>query len=73
MWRRLAFAAELSDLIRQQQEGLSNVETTSTMADETKYFLLRVANRIFTSRDLSQPEVLDYLPGFATDFTNVLV
>jgi len=44
MWRRLAFAAELSDLIRQQQEGLANVETTSTMADETKPFLLRVAN-----------------------------
>jgi hypothetical protein len=42
------------------------------MGDETKSFLLRVANRIFTSRELSQPEVLSYLLGFRTDFTNVL-
>ncbi len=41
------------------------------MGDETKSFLLRVANRIFTSRELSQPEVLSYLLSFGTDFTNV--
>ena len=41
------------------------------MGDETRSFLLRVANRIFTSRELSQPEVLGYLLGFETDFTNV--
>jgi len=41
------------------------------MGDETKSFLLRVANRIFTSTELSQPDVLGYLLGFATDFTNV--
>ncbi|KAL6406058.1 hypothetical protein AUP68_10619 [Ilyonectria robusta] len=75
MWKRLALAAELLDLARQQQGGPGNSDTTSTsmstMGDETKSFLLRVANRIFTSRELSQPEVLGYLLGFGTDFTNV--
>jgi hypothetical protein len=72
MWKRLAHAAELLDLARQQQEGPDNPGTILTMGDETKSFLLRVANRIFTSRELSQPEVLSYLLGFRTDFTNVL-
>ncbi|KNB04282.1 hypothetical protein FOXG_22453 [Fusarium oxysporum f. sp. lycopersici 4287] len=77
MWKRLALAAELLDLARQQQGGPGNQGTTlaststSTIGDETKSFLLRIANRIFTSRELSQPEVLGYLLGFGTDFTNV--
>ena len=72
MWKRLANAAELLEIARQQQDGSDNPDATSTMADETKSFLLRVANRIFTCRELSQPEVLGYLLGFSTDFTNVL-
>jgi hypothetical protein len=71
MWKRLALAAELLDLARQQQGGPGNLATTSTVGDETKSFLLRAANRVFTSRELSQPEVLGYLLGFETDFTNV--
>jgi hypothetical protein len=41
------------------------------MGEVTKSFLLRVANRIYTSREISQPEMLGYLLGFETDFTNV--
>jgi hypothetical protein len=41
------------------------------MGEETRTFLLRVANRIHTSRELSQPEVIGHLLGFETDFTNV--
>ncbi len=70
MWKRLAVVAELLHLDRQRQRESDNVESTSTM-EETKSFLLRVANRIFTSRELSQPEVLGHLLGFGTDFTNV--
>lgn len=72
MWKRLALASELLELVRKQQgrpdgeaEGLRTVE------EETWSFLLRVSNRIFTSRELSQPEVLTYLLGFGTDFSKV--
>jgi len=71
MWKRLAYAAELVELAQQQQGGVDNPGTTLTMEEETKSFLLRVANRVFTSRELSQPEVLGYLLGHGTDFTNV--
>ncbi len=46
-------------------------ETTSTVEGSTQSFLMRVANRIFTSRELSQPEVLAYLLGYETDFSNI--
>ena len=71
MWKRLAVAADLLDLSRQQQGGEDNAATSSTVGEETKSFLLRSANRIHTSRELSQPEVLSHLLGFETDFTNV--
>jgi hypothetical protein len=71
MWRRLAYAVELLDLARQQQREADDAGTPSAIGDETKSFLLRTANRIFTSRELSHPEVLSYLLGFGTDFTNV--
>ena len=79
MWKRLALAAELLDLRRHQKQHDANSTTdtsnsageSSAIAEETKSFLLRAANRIFSSRELSQPEVLGHLLGFQTDFTNV--
>jgi hypothetical protein len=71
MWKRLAYAEELLDLAQQQQGGPDDPGARSAMGDATKSFLLRVANRIHTSRELSQPEVLGYLLGFETNFTNV--
>jgi hypothetical protein len=71
MWDRLAYAEELLELARQQQGEVDDPGAVSAMGEATKSFLLRVANRIHTSRELSQPEVLGYLLGFETDFTNV--
>jgi hypothetical protein len=71
MWKRIAYAEELLDVARQQNGGPDDPGTSSAMGEETRSFLLRVANRIHTSRELSQPEVLGYLLGFETDFTNV--
>jgi hypothetical protein len=71
MWKRLAYAEELLDLALQQQGEPDDPGARFAMGDATKSFLLRVANRIHTSRELSQPEVLGYLLGFQTDFTNV--
>jgi len=36
----------------------------------TRRFLMRIANRIFTERPLSQVEVMAYLQGFGTEFTS---
>jgi hypothetical protein len=36
----------------------------------TRVFLLRVANRIFRERALSQVEVVAYFQGYGTEFTN---
>lgn len=72
MWKRVVYAEELLELARQQHGGLDGEPgTSSAMGEETKLFLLRVANRIHTSRELSQPEVLGYLLGIETDFTDV--
>jgi hypothetical protein len=71
MWKRLALAEELLDLARTQQGGADDPGVSSTTGEETRSFLLRVANRIHTSRELSQPEVLGYLLGFETDFTDI--
>ncbi|KAM5348942.1 hypothetical protein ACJ41O_008765 [Fusarium nematophilum] len=38
--------------------------------DETRQFLMRVANRIFTDRPLSQVEVVAYLLGYPTEFAS---
>jgi hypothetical protein len=72
MWKRLAYAEELLELARQQQGEADELGgAVSAMGEATRTFLLRVANRIHTSRELSQPEVLGYLLGVETDFTNI--
>jgi hypothetical protein len=71
MWKRLSNAAELLAIRRQREQELGGSQPSTEIREETRSFLLRVANRIFTSRELSQPEVLGYLLGFGTDFTNV--
>lgn len=38
--------------------------------NRTRQFLVRVANRIFTERALSQVEVAAYLLGFSMEFTH---
>jgi hypothetical protein len=44
MWKRLAHAEELLNLARQKQGGPGDLGTSSAVGEETKSFLLRVAN-----------------------------
>ncbi|KAK8869416.1 ATP-dependent DNA helicase PIF1 [Apiospora arundinis] len=81
MWKRLAIAAEVLELVRQQQGRLEECRgepaaeeegrVMSAVLDETMSFMLKMSNRVFSSRELSQPEVLAYLLGFGTDFSGV--
>ncbi|KAF6517643.1 hypothetical protein HZS61_003204 [Fusarium oxysporum f. sp. conglutinans] len=76
MWKRLVFA---SDVLRQLREsaslgGPSLSEQDAQRQDvvnESRQFLMRAANRIFSERQLSAVEVCYFLLGYQTDFTNV--
>ncbi|RSL78064.1 hypothetical protein CEP52_017666, partial [Fusarium oligoseptatum] len=76
MWKRLVFAA---DVLRQLREsaalrGPSLAEQDAQRQDvvnESRQFLMRAANRIFSERQLSAVEVCYFLLGYQTDFTNV--
>ncbi|KAH6956068.1 hypothetical protein BKA56DRAFT_204701 [Ilyonectria sp. MPI-CAGE-AT-0026] len=75
-WKRVAAAAELLPVV--SAGGLPNdgAEVGGDGGDDdgtrnrTRQFLMRVANRIFTERPLSQVEVVAYLLGYPSEFTN---
>ncbi|KJZ68635.1 hypothetical protein HIM_11974 [Hirsutella minnesotensis 3608] len=79
-WKRVAAAAELLPVISTagQQAAGGNAEGGAGAGDEdddgtknkTRQFLMRVANRIFTERPLSQVEVVAHLLGYTSEFTN---
>ena len=76
VWKRVAAAAEL--LAASTGEGTANGWGNSgdgatddpVKGNRTRQFLMRVANRIFTERSLSQVEVIAHLLGYPTEFTN---
>ncbi|KAG7408961.1 ATP-dependent DNA helicase PIF1 [Fusarium oxysporum f. sp. raphani] len=76
MWKRLVFAA---DVLRQLRESASlrgpNLAEQDAqrrdVVNESRQFLMRAANRIFSERQLSAVEVCYFLLGYQTDFTNV--
>ncbi|EEU34872.1 uncharacterized protein NECHADRAFT_102243 [Fusarium vanettenii 77-13-4] len=76
VWKRVAAAAEL--LAASTGEGTANrwgnggegATDDAVKGNRTRQFLMRVANRIFTERSLSQVEVIAYLLGYPTEFTN---
>ena len=78
VWKRVAAAAELfRDLDKSTTERqVEMVETADScrkgddIQNRTRQFLMRVANRIFTERPLSQVEVIAHLLGYDTEFTN---
>ena len=78
VWKRVAAAAELfRDLDKSTTERqVETVETADSrrkgddIQNKTRQFLMRVANRIFTERPLSQVEVIAHLLGYDTEFTN---
>jgi hypothetical protein len=76
VWKRVAAAAEL--LTASTGEGMANgggnggdgATDDAVKGNRTRQFLMRVANRIFTERSLSQVEVIAHLLGYPAEFTN---
>ncbi|KFG84187.1 hypothetical protein MANI_116079 [Metarhizium anisopliae] len=74
LWKRAAAVSEVFDR-RQFKNGRA---TSGGMSHEegpegnrTRQFMMRVANRVFTERPLSQVEVVANLLGYPTEFTGV--
>ncbi|RYC77771.1 hypothetical protein BFJ63_vAg19355, partial [Fusarium oxysporum f. sp. narcissi] len=75
VWKRVAAAAEL--WTASTGEGTANgwgyggegATDDAVKGNRTRQFLMRVANRIFTERSLSQVEVIAHLLGYPTEFT----
>ncbi|KAM5349348.1 hypothetical protein ACJ41O_005853 [Fusarium nematophilum] len=81
IWKRVAAAAEMLGSLDggdSRQDGVSESVASEGNANDrvdvghnkTRQFLMRVANRVFTERALSQVEVAAYLLGYATEFSN---
>jgi hypothetical protein len=75
VWKRVVAAKELIRLLGNDKgRSRPNEAQRSTGSVEgengTRQFLLRVANRIFTERALSQVEVVAYFQGYGMEFTN---
>ncbi|XP_044714638.1 PIF1-like helicase domain-containing protein [Hirsutella rhossiliensis] len=60
-WKRVAAAAELLPVV--------SAGSQPGAGDDTRQFLMRVANRVFTERALSQVEVVAHLLGHPSEFS----
>jgi hypothetical protein len=76
-WKRVAAAAELLPVLSAggqpaagEDAGGDAVGDQDGTKNKTRQFLMRVANRIFTERPLSQVEVVAHLLGYPSEFTN---
>ncbi|KNB18529.1 hypothetical protein FOXG_15932 [Fusarium oxysporum f. sp. lycopersici 4287] len=75
VWKRVVAAKELIRLLGddgtgdQSSNGRGRTEGDNRHS-QARRFLLRMANRIFTERALSQVEVLAHFQGYETEFTN---
>ncbi|KAF1993896.1 hypothetical protein P154DRAFT_476817, partial [Amniculicola lignicola CBS 123094] len=75
VWKRVAAATEVmkvlgDPVVRDHTETAHRSAEDNGGQNKTRQFLLRVANRIFTQRPLSQVEVIAHLLGYRTEFTN---
>ena len=75
MWKRVAAAAELLHVLdKSEKECLPEIADShredNCIQNRTRQFLMRVANRIFTERPLSQVEVVAHLLGYNMEFAN---
>jgi hypothetical protein len=75
VWKRVVAAKELVRLLgdgtaRHQPNEEPRSTGTDGRQNQTRQFLLRVANRIFTERALSQVEVVAHFQGYGTEFTS---
>jgi hypothetical protein len=77
VWKRVAAAAEIFNNVfneasaEEQADAIHGVRSNDGgRHNKTRQFLMRVANRIFTERPLSQVEVVAHLLGYPTEFAN---
>ena len=78
VWKRAAAAAEVLDVFRQPMtEDCANTGQSSGDKDghqnKARQLLMRIANRVFTERTLSQVEVVSHLLGYPTEFAHIEV
>jgi hypothetical protein len=72
MWKRIVLAAEVFQQLSESAERRRPVsDGRPALLNESRQFLMRAANRIFSERQLSAVEVCYHLLGYHTDFTNV--
>jgi hypothetical protein len=75
VWKRLAAAGDVSRALNEAATG-PQAQAAQAAGEEdgrqnkSRQFLMRVANRIFTERPLSQVEVVAHLLGYPTEFSN---
>jgi hypothetical protein len=72
IWRRVAAAAEVFGTVEGSVTGsmADTGQMTDGLQNKTQQFLMRVANRIFTERPLSQVEVIAHLMGYRMEFAS---
>ena len=72
IWKRVAAAAEVFSTVEGSVVGgaADTGQRADSIENRTRQFLMRVANRIFTERPLSQVEVIVYLIGYRIEFSN---
>jgi hypothetical protein len=75
VWKRVAAAAEVLNVgggavTLQNRAGTGQTPTEGSAGSKARQFLVRVANRVFTERALSQVEVTAHLLGYRTEFTH---
>ncbi|KAG6979113.1 hypothetical protein FocnCong_v010858 [Fusarium oxysporum f. sp. conglutinans] len=75
VWKRVVAAKELIRLLGDDSTGDQSSNGRGRTEGDNRHsqarrFLLRMANRIFTERTLSQVEVLAHFQGYETELTN---
>ncbi|KAM4067349.1 PIF1-like helicase [Hirsutella rhossiliensis] len=68
-WKRVAAAAEFLPTLEGELIE-ENSGSSSEGRNKTRTFLLKVANRVFTERPLSQVEVIAHLLGYPAEFSS---
>ncbi|KAI8396536.1 hypothetical protein FOFC_21084 [Fusarium oxysporum] len=70
VWKRVAAAAGLFPDTDEPIVDHSQAGNVDRGQNQTRHFLMKVANRIFTERALSQVEVVAHLLGYPTEFAS---
>ncbi|KAG7413173.1 ATP-dependent DNA helicase PIF1 [Fusarium oxysporum f. sp. raphani] len=70
VWKRVAAAAGLFPDTDEPIVDHSQAGNVDRGRNQTRHFLMKVANRIFTERALSQVEVVAHLLGYPTEFAS---